>query len=168
MSTEPILLAGGSGIVGHWTARFLRAAYPDAPLLIGGRDPGKVGKAAAALGHAEGVALDLTADDLGLGRRPVGAVAVLFMDERVAGLRFAQARGVPYVSISPAIHEIAPEVAAYMDKPDAAPVVLGSEWLVGATTLPALAFATAFGRLHEITIGALLLGCRRTRTGRRP
>ena len=156
MSSHPILLVGGSGIAGRWTARFLRAAHADVPLLIGGRDVAKAREAAARLGNAEGVALDATADNLGLGDRPVGAVAVLFTDERVAGLRFAQARGVPYISISPGIAEIAPEVAAYIHKPDAAPVVLGTEWLVGATTVPTLALAKAFGRVHDIAIGALL------------
>ena len=156
MSQHPILLVGGSGIVGRWAARFLRAAHPELPLLIGGRDGAKAEKAAAEIGHAEGVTIDMTADDLGLGTRAVNAVAVLFMDERIAGLRFAQERRVPHVSISPGIIELAPEVAAYVHRPSAAPVVLGTEWLVGATTIPTLQFAKAFGRLDSIRIGALL------------
>jgi hypothetical protein len=63
---------------------------------------------------------------------------------------------VPHISISPGINEIGPEVAAYIHDPDAAPVVLGTEWLVGATTVPTLEFAKAFGRVHDIAIGALL------------
>jgi hypothetical protein len=98
----------------------------------------------------------LAADDLGLGERPVSAVAVFFTDERVAGLRFAQSRGVPHISISSGIHEIGPEVAAYIHQPDASPVVLGTEWLVGATTVPTLEFTKAFSRVHDIAIGALL------------
>jgi len=156
MSLAPILLVGGSGVVGRWAARFLRAAHPDLPLLIGGRDLARSEKAAGEVGNAEGVALDLAADDLGLGERSVSAVAVFFTDERIAGLRFAQSRGVPHISISPGIIEIGPEVAAYIHDPDAAPVVLGTEWLVGATTVPTLEFAKAFGRVHDIAIGALL------------
>lgn len=156
MSQDPILLVGGSGIVGRLAARFLRAAHPELPLLIGGRDGAKAEKAAAEIGKAEGTALDMTADDLGLGPRAVSAVAVLFTDERIAGLHFAQARRVPHLSISPGIIELAPEVAAYIHQPRAAPVVLGTEWLVGATTVPALHFAKAFGRLDSIGIGALL------------
>ena len=38
MSLDAILLVGGSGVAGRWTAQNLRAANPDAPLLIGGRD----------------------------------------------------------------------------------------------------------------------------------
>jgi len=153
---HPILLIGGSGVVGRWAARFLREAHPDVPLLIGGRDLARAEEAAAAIGKAEGVALDLAADDLGLGERTVSAVAVLFTDERVAALRFAQSRGVPHLSISPGINEIGPEVAAYIHMPDAAPVVLGTEWFVGATTIPTLEFAKAFGRVHDIAMGALL------------
>ena len=38
MSTNPILLVGGSSVACRWTAQLLRAAHPDVPLLIGGRD----------------------------------------------------------------------------------------------------------------------------------
>jgi hypothetical protein len=156
VAPNPILLIGGSGVVGRWTARHLREAHPDAPLLIGGRDLGRAEEAAAEVGDAEGVLLDLAAADLGIGERPVSAVAVFFLDERIAGLRFAQSRGVPHVSISAGLHEIGPEVAAYIHQPEASAVVLGTEWLVGATTVPTLEFAKAFGRVHDITIGALL------------
>lgn len=156
MSPHPILLIGGSGSIGRQTARTLRAAHPDVPLLIGGRDLAKSREAAAAIGQAEGVVLDLAAGDLGLGKRPVSAVAIFYMDHAIAGLRFAQARGVPHIGISSGVFEIAPEIAAYMHKPDAAPVVLGYEWLVGATTVPTLELAKAFGRVHDIAVGALV------------
>lgn len=156
MAHDPILLLGGSGIVGRVTARMLRAEHPAAALLIGGRDRAKAEQAAAEVGDAHGVAVDLAADDLGLGGRPVSAVATLFTDDSIAGLRFAQARGVPHVSISPGMHEIGPEVAAYMRRPDLAPVVLGTEWLVGATTIPTLEVAKKFREIHDIAIGALL------------
>lgn len=156
MLQDPILLIGGSGIVGRWTARLLREAHPDLPLLIGGRDLAKAEKAAAEIGNAEAAKINLVAADLGLGERPVSAVAVFFMDERIAGLRFAQSRGVPHINISPLLHEIGPEVGSYIHRPSAAPVVLGTEWLVGATTVPALEFAKAFGQVNTIAIGALL------------
>lgn len=158
MSHDPILLIGGSGIVGRWTAHWLRQAHPELPLLIGGRDLEKARVTARAIGHADAVAVDLGADDLGLGERRISAVAVYFTDMTTAALGFAQTRGVPYISISPAIHEVGPELAAYMYRPDAAPVVLGTEWLVGATTVPALRFARAFGHIDRIHIGALLDG----------
>ncbi|MFN3208139.1 MAG: NAD(P)-dependent oxidoreductase [Roseovarius sp.] len=156
MSLNPILLVGGSGIVGTHAARYLRDAHPDVPLLIGGRDLGKAQRSAEDIGNAEGVMIDLSAKDLGIGDRPVSAVAVLFTDQRVAGLRFAQDRGVPYVNISPGVIELGPEVAAYIHRPDASAVVLGTEWLVGATSVPTLAAAAAFSHVEDIRIGALL------------
>lgn len=156
MTPHPILLVGGSGTVGRWVARLLHAAHPEVPLLLGGRDLARAQEAAATVPSAEGIALDLAAEDLGLGWRPVSAVVVFFTDHRLAALRFAQARGVPHLSISAAIFEMGPEVATYMHQPQAAAVVLGTEWLVGATTVPTLEFAKAFGRVHAITIGALL------------
>ncbi len=155
MSNDPILLIGGAGHVGRWTARSLRSVHPDVPLLIGGRDRARAEQAAAEL-HAESVVIDDTAADLGLGDRPLRAIATLFTDQRLTALRLAQTRGVPHLSISPGIIELGPEVAAYMHRPQAAPVVLGTEWMVGGTTAPTLAFATAFNRIDDIAIGALL------------
>jgi hypothetical protein len=156
MSLAPILLVGGSGIVGRRTAQYLRAASPSVPLLIGGRNLAKAQEVAAQIGNAQAVALDMTADTLGLGERPISAVAVFPKDDRIAGLRLAQARGVPHIAISGGITEIGPEVAAYIHQPAASAVVLGAEWLVGATTVPTLELAKAFGRVHDIAIGALL------------
>lgn len=156
MSSAPVLLVGGSGVVGSHTARCLREVHPGTPLLIAGRSLTKAADIAGELDNAEGVALDLNDDDLGLGDRPVAAVAVFPKDATLAGLRFAQARGVPHVGISGGVNEIGPEVAAYMHRPQAAPVVLGVEWLVGAVTVPSLELAKAFGRLDGIAIGALL------------
>jgi hypothetical protein len=155
MTRAPVLLIGGAGAIGRQTAQLLRATHPEVPLLIGGRNLAKV-EAAAEIGNAEGVLLDLTAPDLGLGERSISAVVIFCMDHTLAALRFAQGRGVPFLSISTGIFEIAPEIAAYMHQPHAAAIVLGYEWLVGATTVPALAAANVFGRVQDITIGALI------------
>lgn len=156
MSLNPILLMGGSGAIGHQTARALRAAYPDVPLLIGGRDAAKAQQAAEQIGGAQGVVIDAGADDLGLGDRTVSGVVVFYMDHAIAGLRYAQKRGVPHLSISSGIFEIAPEIATYMHMPNAAPIVLGYEWMVGATTVSTLSIARAFSRVHDIRINALV------------
>ncbi|WP_428944614.1 NAD(P)-dependent oxidoreductase [Pantoea sp. FN060301] len=156
MSFDPVLLLGGSGAIGHQTVRALRATYPDLPLLIGGRDLIKAQNAAVEMGGAEGVEIETTSEDLGLGERKISAVVVLYKDHSLAGLRFAQARGVPHLSISSGVFEIAPEIASFMHAPGAAAVVLGYEWLVGATTVPALELARAFSQVHEIRIGALV------------
>lgn len=156
MSLDPILLMGGSGAIGHQAARALHAVYPATPLLIGGRDLAKAQKAAAEIGNAQGIAIDTAAVDLGLGEQNVSAVVVLYKDHSLAGLRFAQSRGVPHLSISSGIFEIAPEIACFMHAPEASAIVLGYEWLVGATTVPALHLAKAFSRVNEIRIGALV------------
>lgn len=156
MSLHPILLMGGSGAIGHQTARALRAMYPDVPLLIGGRDLSKAEQAAAQIGGAEGVKIDAGADDLGLGERRISGVVVFYMDHALAGLRYAQTRGVPHLSISSGVFEIAPEIATYMHRPDAAAIVLGYEWMVGATTVSTLELARAFGGVTDIAIHALV------------
>jgi hypothetical protein len=156
MSLLPILLMGGSGEIGRRTAATLRAAYADVPLLIGGRSKAKAQQVASALGNAEAVCIDSRADDLGLGDRRISAVAVFYADERLSGLRCAHARDIPHLSISSGIYEIAPEIAIHMQRRDAAAVVLGYEWLVGATTISTLACAKPFARVKSINIGALV------------
>jgi hypothetical protein len=78
------------------------------------------------------------------------------MDHSLAGLRFAQQRKVPHLSISSGIFEIAPQIASFIHRPDAAPIVLGYEWMVGATTVAALHIAEAFSRVRDIRIDALV------------
>jgi hypothetical protein len=154
--SDPILLMGGSGAIGRLTAKTLRAAHPAAPLLIGGRDIDKACEVAAEIGGAEGVVINPAAEDLGLGDRKVAAVAVFYSDHHLAGLRFAHERGVPHLGISSGIFEIAPEIATFMHKPDAAAIVLGYEWLVGATTVATLTCAASFAHVDKIRIGALV------------
>lgn len=156
MSFNPILLLGGSGAIGHHTARQLRAIHPGVPLLIGGRDLARAQAAAATVDHARGVQVDASRDDLGLGQEPISAVVVLYKDHALASQQFAQSRGVPHLSISSGVFEIAPEIAGFMHTPDASAIVLGYEWLVGATTVPAFELAKAFGQVHRIRLGALV------------
>jgi hypothetical protein len=156
MTPEPILLVGGSGMVGRWAAKFLREAHADVKILMGGRDLAKAQEVAADIGNAEGVEVDMGAPELGLGDRSVSAVALFFADPSLATLRYAQARGLPHIGISSALHAIGPEVAAFVHKPTSSAIVLGTEWLVGAATVPALNIAKDFGRIDEIYIGALI------------
>src|SRR6188508_1805911 len=100
MSFLPILLMGGSGEIGQRTAKALRRQHPELPLLIGGRSGSKAQQVASGLGNAEAVIIDSRADDLGLGDRRIGAVAVFYADDRLAGLRYAHARGIGHLSIS--------------------------------------------------------------------
>ncbi|WP_129669413.1 NAD(P)-dependent oxidoreductase [Phytoactinopolyspora endophytica] len=100
--------------------------------------------------------MNFDAEDLGLGNRPVAAIATLYRDDRLSALGFAQSRGVGHIGISAGPHEIAPEVATFMHQPGRAPIVLGTEWLVGATTIPVLQLASLFRRVEGIRIAAVL------------
>ncbi|WP_033746936.1 saccharopine dehydrogenase [Pantoea sp. NGS-ED-1003] len=156
MSFDPVLLLGGSGAIGRQTARAIHATYPHLPLLIGSRDLSRAQNAAKEMGGAQGVVIDTACADLGLGEQKISAVVVLYKDHSLAALRFAQSRGVSHLSISSGVFEIAPEIANFMNAPHAAAVVLGYEWLVGATTVPTLHLSKAFSRVHKIRIGALV------------
>ncbi|MEE2951885.1 MAG: NAD(P)-dependent oxidoreductase [Pseudomonadota bacterium] len=156
MSISPILLLGGTGQIGQLTAEALRTRYPNLPLLLGGRNEAKAQKVASGLGNAEAVVIDTHAADLDLGPRPIGAMAVLYSDERLASLRYAHARGIPHLGISSGIYEVASEVAIHMQQPNAAAIVLGYDWLVGATTVATLTCARPYARLDTIQIGAVV------------
>lgn len=155
-SQEPVLIIGGAGEVGRWTARFLREFHPDVPILIAGRNEERARRAADAVGGACPVVVDLAAPDLGLGELRPSAVATLFSDDTGAALRWAQQRQAGHISISPAIGELGLDVASFIHRPSAAPVVLGTEWLVGATSVPSILFGQEFGHLEEVRIEAVL------------
>ncbi|MFB4373725.1 NAD(P)-dependent oxidoreductase [Agrobacterium sp. CR_3] len=155
-SQEPVLFIGGAGEVGRWASRFLREFHPYVPILIGGRNEERTRRAAAAVVGASAVVVDLAASDLGLGDLRPSAVATLFSDGSGAALLWAQRRQVGHISISPAVGELGIEVASFMHRPLAAPVVLGTEWLVGATSVPSLLFAQEFRCLENVRIEAVL------------
>lgn len=157
LSLPPVLMVGGSGTVGAIAARMLRRLQPDLPITIAGRDEAKARRVAESVGHADAARVDLERVDLGLpAERPFSAVVMFFKDDTLSSMRFAQARGAPYVSISSGSFEIAPEVARYVQRPSSAPILMASHWLAGAASLPALYFARDFERVERIDIGAVL------------
>jgi hypothetical protein len=154
---KPVLIIGGSGHVGSLTARTLRKLYPELPLTIGGRDLGRASAVAREVGGADVAKIDLERPDLGLpGGQAYSAIAVFVKDDTLNSLRYAQAKGVPYLSISSAMFELAPEVGLYIHRPTSAPILMDSLWLTGAATLPALHFAREFRTLEAIEIAAVL------------
>ncbi|WP_340688007.1 saccharopine dehydrogenase [Amycolatopsis coloradensis] len=152
-----VLLLGGAGQAGSDTAALLRRRYPELPLTIAGRNPARARRVADDLGGATAVTVDLARGDLGLpaGQQYAAVVATLW-DSRLNGLRFAQDHGVPYVSLSSGMIDIAPEVTAAAQRPAAAPVLMASHWAAGVITLTALAWAEEFHRVDTIRIGAIL------------
>ena len=154
---NPVLIIGGSGVVGSWTARTIRKLHPGLPLAIGGRDLEKAEAVAREIGGATGIKVDLDRPDLGLsGGEAFSAVAVFVKDDRLSSMRYAQHHRIPYISISSGTFEIGPEVAQYIHAPDRAPILLASHWLAGAAIFPVLAFAKDFQRIDAIRIGVLL------------
>jgi hypothetical protein len=154
--SRPVLIVGGSGLVGAKTAHTLRQLYRDLPITIGGRDLKKAKAVADSLGNADAVEVDLTKRDLGQGDRLYSAVAMFVKDQTLNSMRFAQDHGLPYVSISTGIYEMGPEIALFAHRPTAAPILMNSTWLAGAATLPALYFAKEFRTIKAIEVYALL------------
>ncbi|BCH31534.1 hypothetical protein MesoLjLc_34640 [Mesorhizobium sp. L-8-10] len=154
---KPVLIIGGSGIVGSTAARTLRQLYPELPITIGGRDLAKAEAVAKEIGNARGAAIDLDRIDLGLpAGDSFGAVVPFLKDETLNSLKYAQATGAGYLSISSGVFELGPETAFYIHKPTAVPVVMASSWLAGVATFPTLRFAKEFSRIDRIEITAVL------------
>lgn len=153
----PVLIIGGSGVIGSQTARAIRRLHPELPIAIGGRNLAKAHAVAAEIGGAVAVGVDLDRPDLGQGDGAAfSAIAIFVKDDTLNAMRYAQAHGLPYVSVSSGTFEIGPEVAAFVHGPAKAPILMASQWLVGAVALPALHFAAAFQTVDAIRIGALL------------
>ncbi|MEV4305056.1 hypothetical protein [Nonomuraea sp. NPDC049624] len=152
-----VLIMGGSGQAGAGTATLLRRWYPELPLTIAGRDLGRARRVAGELGGATAATIDLRRGDLGL--RETGrysAVVATVWDSHLNGLRYAQDRGLPYLSISSGLVDIGPEVVAAGLRAGAAPVLLASHWYAGLVVLAVLGLAREFGRLDAIEVGGVL------------
>lgn len=155
--TPAALLIGATGVVGRQAALRLRQRQPDVPILVASRDLDRADVAAAELGNARGVTADLSRPDLGLPvDQAVGAVAMFVKDDNLNGQAFAQVRNAGFVEISSAAFEIAPQAALYAQYPAAAPIVLASNWLAGASTFAAIDLAGRFSRVDSVLISALL------------
>lgn len=153
----PVLIVGGSGVVGSLAARTLRRLHPDLPLTIGGRDLDRARAVADALGNADAARIDLQRPGLGLPRdRAHSALAMFVKDDGLRSLAYAQERGLPYLEISTAAFELAPLVAMYIHRPKSAPILLDGSWLASTTLLSTLYFAREFRTLDAIEISAVL------------
>ncbi|GAA1687979.1 hypothetical protein GCM10009733_100790 [Nonomuraea maheshkhaliensis] len=152
-----VLIMGGSGQAGAATAALLRRWHPELPLTIAGRDLGRARRVAGELGGATAATIDLRRGDLGL--KETGghsAVVAAVRDSHLNGLRYAQDRGLPYVSISSGLVDIGPEVVAAGLRAGAAPILLASHWYAGLVVLAVLGLAGEFGRLDTIEVSGVL------------
>jgi hypothetical protein len=155
--TKSVLILGGSGQAGAGTAALLRRWHPALPLTIAARDLDRAQRLADELGSANAVTVDLTRRDLGLqGDGEYSAVVAALWDNQLNGLRYAQDRGLPYLSLSSGLVEIAPEVVAGGQRPNAAPILIASHCCAGVAVLATLHLAREFDRIDTIRIGAVL------------
>lgn len=154
---DPVLIIGGSGIVGSTAATTLRRLQPDLPLVIGGRDLAKADGVARKVGRATAVPVDLLRPDLALPEDArFSAVVVFVKDETLNSLRYAQRHGLPHLSVSSGVFEVGPEMALFIHAPARAPVLMASNWLAGAATFPALLLAKELRTVETIEIAAVL------------
>ncbi|MGW5990713.1 saccharopine dehydrogenase [Streptomyces anulatus] len=155
--TESVLILGGTGQAGAGAAALLRRWHPALPLTIAGRDIDRARRVADGLGAATAATIDLRRGDLGLpADHRYSAVVAALWDDRLHGLRFAQRRGLPYLSISSGLVDIAPEVVAGAQRANAAPILVASHYCAGAVVLAALHSARRFDRIDAIRISAVL------------
>lgn len=156
-AVSPVLIIGGSGIVGAKAAAALRRLHPDLPLAIGGRDVAKADAVARQVGAAVALPVDLGRVDLGLPADPqFSAVVVFVKDDTLNSLRYAQAHGLPHLGVSSGVFEVGPEMGLFIHRPARAPVLMASNWLAGAATFPALLLAKEFRTVDAIEIAAVL------------
>jgi hypothetical protein len=153
---RPVLIIGGSGIVGSKAAQALRRLHPELRIAIGARDMVRAIAIAKEIGTAKAAAIDLSRPDLGVGdTQAFGAIVVFLKDDTLNSLRYAQRQELPYVSVSSGVFEVGPEMALHMHAPGRSPILMGSQWLAGAATLPTLEFAREFQSLDSIEIAAV-------------
>ena len=155
--TGKILFVGGSGVVGQQMVRLFRKRHPDLPILIGGRGVEKAAVIAQEVGLADAVQVDTAQPRLGLGPDiPISAVVMLAPDAGLHGLRFAQDMRLPYLSIGNWLIEVGAEMAHFIRRPDASPVVLSSHWHGGPTVFLAMASSKDLDIVHSIKVGAIV------------
>ncbi|MDF2693148.1 MAG: Saccharopine dehydrogenase [Labilithrix sp.] len=154
---KPVLILGGSGFVGTRAIAALRRLQPDVPITIGARDLARASTVAQQTSHTTAVKVDIERGDLGL---PAGSaysgVVTLLKDETLNSMKYAQAHGVPYISFSDYLFEIAPQVALFAHRPSTAPILFLGHAFGGATVLSALHFASELRSVEAIAVTGVI------------
>jgi hypothetical protein len=155
--SQSVLVLGGSGQAGAGAAAVLRRWHPALPLTIAGRDIDRAQRVADELGAATAVTIDLRRSDLGLpAAHSYSAVVAALWDDHLHGLRYAQDRGLPYLSLSSGLVDIAAEVVAGAQRSSPAPILVASHYCAGVVVLATLHWAREFDQIDTIRIGAVL------------
>lgn len=152
----PILLVGGTGVLGAAVARALRERHPELEIVIAGRNVSKAAALAAELGHAKGIEFDIADAARNFPDHEYSAIAVLVKDYRMALTDFAERNASPTISLSSAAFEIGPELFHGLRAARTAPIVIASHWLAGGPLITALDLASRFERVDEIDMGLVI------------
>ncbi|KQS75183.1 hypothetical protein ASG25_20710 [Rhizobium sp. Leaf384] len=153
----PILFAGGTGIVGREAIKAFRKRHPRVPVLIGARDMKRAQSLAEEVGDAAAVRIDIDRPKLGLGENGhVGAVVMMAPDDGLNGFAYAQDLRIPYLNMGNWLVEVGAEMAHFIRRPDASPVVLASHWHGGPAVFLTQAAMGSMNVIHSISVGALI------------
>jgi hypothetical protein len=147
----PVVLVGGSGVVGRRLAPLL-ARLEGRPLILTGRRPAAAETTLAAVrsvgGDARFVPLDLSSP---AGRLSVSAVVGLVNDPRDALLLATMDAGVPFVDITRWTSRVTRAVGRLALARPRAPVIMSSGWMGGLLArVAALLSSTLGGELDRI------------------
>lgn len=155
--TAAVLFAGGTGVVGREAVRSFRARHPHMPILVGGRDIDKAEAVARETGAAHAVRIDIAKPRLGLtdAHAPC-AIVMLAPDAGLHGLALAQELGIVYLSIGNWLAEVGAEMAHFVHRPAASPIVLASHWHGGPAVFLARRAVRDLERVCAIAVGALV------------
>jgi saccharopine dehydrogenase-like NADP-dependent oxidoreductase len=161
MSTQDILIVGGSGVVGRRIASELAPDCPDR-VVVAGRNLARAAEIARAIGHgARGRRIDIAVPSSIVAALAGVSVVIGCIDQPGRTLLWAAVeRGLKYTDITPHLTELG-RGAAY-DKIDAAArasgarVVLGTGIVPGISNVMVRALADALGGADEIETALVL------------
>ena len=148
---NPILIVGGYGVVGLQLAALIRKQNPDLPLLLAGRSQAAADKAAAEIGYASGVVLDVTASDpLASVKSPLSAIVGAVNDPDDKLLTSAIAQAIPYVDITRWTERLLKADALAKSLQPKSSVTLASTWMAGVSAIVARRACDGLGDIESI------------------
>ncbi|MCI2240436.1 hypothetical protein MO973_45175 [Paenibacillus sp. TRM 82003] len=153
---DPVLVLGGTGVVGSALVRHLRRLHPNLPLAIGARTARRLEAVSTAVDCTEPFTVDVMVPGLLLpAHRGFSAVVAAVPDAGHHAQRHAQERGVPFVNLAGGVHTIAQELTVHLADPGSSTVVHASSWAAGMVSALTLRSAE---HLQEITSVTLIAG----------
>lgn len=153
--SAPILIAGGYGLVGSQIARLFRDRHPEITLMLGGRHPQNGAALAEALGRAQAVPLDMTAERPLDGLPLPAAILAAVNDPADHLLRDAVRLGVPLVDLTRWTARVRDAALRLSTAPLTAPVVFSSAWMGGVVPLVAAAAMRDLAAVESVDVAIL-------------